>query len=439
MATIKYLLQSKKENSSIHLRLSISRDLVLKKKTGLFINYNDWSLSRALPKQTIGGNKNISASLTDLSVTVTQKLNEANSKGVIINGDWLENVIEVYFGRKEESGRSNLLTDAIQDIIDNASTRMNSKRQRGLSKSRINSYKSLKRIIIDFQNDEPIKVVDVDKSFSQKFDNYMKNIKGYQESYAVKKMADIKIACNDANGYGIPISNDLNNIKTPIASNENIIYLNQSEIDQIENSFIENEALKNARTWLILGCNIGQRGGDLLKLTKKNFVKKSGLEIIQLKQQKTGKNVTIPVLEKTKQILKEGLPYPITIQKFNKYIKKVCELSGIDEPTKGSKIEVIEKGKGNIQKRKIQGIYPKFELIGSHVCRRSYASNRYGNLPTALIMKVTGHSTEKMLCNYIAQNEIDFAQQIVDFYTLQAQKQKKESNLSIVKDAAVNE
>ena len=42
-------------------------------------------------------------------------------------------------------------------------------------------------------------------------------------------------------------------------------------------------------------------------------------------------------------------------------------------------------------------------LMASHVCRRSFASNLYGILPTPLIMSITAHSTEKMLLNYIGK------------------------------------
>ena len=56
---------------------------------------------------------------------------------------------------------------------------------------------------------------------------------------------------------------------------------------------------------LLLGCNIGQRGGDLLMLDESNFVNRNGLEVIELKQQKTDKNVTIPVLAKTKEIIQK--------------------------------------------------------------------------------------------------------------------------------------
>lgn len=439
MATIKYQLQSKKENAPIYLRLSINRNLVLRRKTGLFINFNDWSETTSLPKQTSASNKNISSDLQKLTPIVMDRLNDASSDGTTINGDWLQHVIDVHFKRKNENAQSELLTDAIQELIDNAQTRKNGKGGIGLSKSRINSYKSLKRIILEYENNKPIKVKDVNLKFSKDFIKYMLNVKGYQKSYALKKLADIKTVCYDAETNGIEISPQLKKIESSKVSNENVIYLSTQEIKQIEDAEIENEALNNVRKWLLLGCSIGQRGGDLLKLNESNFVTRNGLSVIELRQQKTGKNVTIPVLEKTRQILEDGLPYKISIQRFNKYVKDVCEAAKINELIQGSKIEVTEKGKGNTQKRKIDGIYPKFELIGSHVCRRSFATNLYGILPTALIMQITAHSTEKMLLNYIGKDSLDYAQQIADFYTLQAQKEKRESNLTVVKDAAVNE
>ena len=77
-------------------------------------------------------------------------------------------------------------------------------------------------------------------------------------------------------------------------------------------------------------------------------------------------------------------------------------------------------------------------LMASHVCRRSFASNLYGILPTPLIMSITAHSTEKMLLNYIGKDSLDYAQQIADFYTLQALKKKKEPQLTVVKKASDN-
>ncbi|WP_242120933.1 tyrosine-type recombinase/integrase [Aestuariivivens sediminicola] len=432
MATIKFQLLSKRENAPIYLRLSISRNLSPRAKTGLFINPKDWSTSTKLPKQNNSANKNLTTDLLELKSYILKKYNYSNKEGISINLDWLKHNIDVFFKRVNESKQSELLIDAIQDLIDNAEVRKNGKGGIGLSTSRINAYKSLKSIIIEYQGKIQFKVKEVNVKFAKAFLKYLLNSKGYQKSYAIKKIADLKTVCYDAETNGIEVSPQLKKIESTKPSNENILFLNPSELEKIEKANITNKALQNARKWLLLGCNIGQRGGDLLNLNENNFVTRNGYDLIELKQQKTGKNVTIPVLPKTKEILETGLPYKISIQKFNKYVKEVCRIAEITEMVEGSIIEITEKGKGNKHKRKKEGIYPKCDLMASHVCRRSFASNLYGTLPTALIMQITAHSTEKMLLNYIGKDSLDYAQQIADFYTLQAQKGKKETNLTLV-------
>jgi integrase len=120
---------------------------------------------------------------------------------------------------------------------------------------------------------------------------------------------------------------------------------------------LQSESLINARKLLLFVCCIGQRGGDLLKITESNFVTRNGLEVIELKQQKTLKNVVIPILQETKNILKGGLPKSISIPIFNECIKK--DKNG----------KYIKKG----VKRTVKGTYPKYALTSAHICRRSFS------------------------------------------------------------------
>lgn len=435
MASIKFQLLSKSDSAPIYVRLSIKRGLTPRAKTGLHINPKDWSTSN-FPKTNTTTNKVLKSDLQKLETYILDEVNKINTTGGKINTNWLKFKIDLFFERITETLQSELLTDAIQSIIDEAPTRKNGKGGIGLSKSRINSYTSLKNIVSEYQKQNNFKVKDVNVKFAKDFLKYLLNTKKYQKSYALKKIADLKTVCNDASFYGIETSTQLKKIESTKSKNENILYLNPKELKQIEDVVLLNEAHKNARKWLLLGCNIGQRGGDLLQLTETNFVNRNGLEVIELKQQKTDKNVTIPVLQKTKEIIKSGLPYKISIQKFNKHIKEICKIAEINELIEDSKITVIKKGKGNKEKRKISGTYPKWQLMASHVCRRSFCTNLYGILPTPLIMSISAHSSETMLLNYIGKDSLDFAQQIADFYTLQALKNKKEPQLNIIKNVS---
>lgn len=436
MATIKFILQSKSYNAPIYLRLSLNKRKTIKRKTGLNIDPKKWSSDKGFPKQNYSDEKNLASDLRKLKDYILDEVNAANTKGNEITGDWLLYHIDLHFERIAENKQSELILDAIQNLLDTADFRKNARGGIGLSKSRKNAYTSLKTIFKEYQGGKSFKVKEVNVKFANDFLKYLLNNKQYSKNYALKKIADLKTVCFHAESEGIKTHPQLRKISSAKGKNESIIYLSPNELKQIENANIESEALQNARKWLLLGCNIGQRGGDLLSITEDNFVTRNGLEVIELTQQKTGKNVTIPVLPTTKDILKTGLPYKISIQKLNEQIKTVCQISQINEMTEGGIIEVTEKGKGNKQKRKVYGTYPKYDLITTHVCRRSFASNLYGELPTPLIMQITAHSTEKMLLNYIGKSSLDFAQQIANYYTLQAQKEKKEGHLTVVDKAS---
>ena len=433
MATVKFQLLSESETAPIYLRLSVKRNLSPRAKTGLHIAPKNWSTTN-FPKTNTPTNKNLKSSLQKLETYILEEVNNANTNGMLTNTNWLKHKIDLFFERVTENLQSDLLADAIQSIIDEAPTRKNAKGGIGLSKARINSYNSLKNIINEYQNKNIFKVKDVNIKFAKDFLKYLLNTKKYKKSYALKKISDLKTACKNASYYGVETSVQLKKISTPKPKNENILYLSPKELQVIEDVVLLSDALKNARKWLLLGCNIGQRGGDLLQLNESNFITRNHLDVIELKQQKTDKNVTIPVLEKTEKIIKSGMPYKISTQKFNSHIKEICKLAGINEMIKDSKMTVTEKGKGRTQKRKIEGTYPKWQLMASHVCRRSFCTNLYGVLPIPLIMSISAHSSEKMLLNYIGKDSLDYAQQIADFYTLQALKDKKEPQLTVIKN-----
>jgi len=221
------------------------------------------------------------------------------------------------------------------------------------------------------------------------------------------------------------------------------VFLSVDELERIDNTVFLRPALENAKNWLIIGCYTGQRVSDLLTLTKDNFVIRGGIELIEIKQVKTNKRITIPVLPEVKEILNRNngeLPARISAQKFNNHLKDLCKLAGINEPTEGAVLVDLDEGNDNIPQnqhkwRKKFGTFPKYELITSHVCRRSFSTNLYGNIPTPLIMSITGHATEKQFLEYIGKSEDDFAMQFLEYYTKQAQINKKETRLTVMSKA----
>jgi integrase len=108
--------------------------------------------------------------------------------------------------------------------------------------------------------------------------------------------------------------------------------------------------------------------------------------------------VDIVVHPSVKEIINRlnGFPRPISDVKFNKYIKELCKRVELNNDEEGFKMN-------SETMRKEKGIFPKYELVTSHICRRSYATNHYFKLPNKLIMKVTGHATERQFLDYIGE------------------------------------
>ncbi len=427
MAKIKFLLQSKSENSQIYIRVSISRFVSIKKKTGFTINPKDWSITTGRPKQNNPENKITHSSLNKLEDFVFYNLNKDLAKGSLIDLYWLENQINNCFKRviKTDNG---LLINHIQYIIDNANTRKvknNGGFKIGLSPSTLKNYTLFKNIIVEYQTTikKQIHFIDITKPFVDKFTNWLVNTKNYSTNYSGKQLEILKTVCIDAEKNEIDITTYSKTIQHFRESDNDryIQTLSFDELEQIKNSdytdqeqldkfkkenpeltnrlAITTATLNNARKWILLGCEIGQRGGDLLNIVPEN-IRYNGKSIyIDIIQQKTNKSVTVGVFSPfVADMVLNDFPKQIPHQKLNDIIKVICKLAGIDGIVKGTKLNT----KTN---RKELGLYPKYELIASHCFRRSFATNYYKKIPTPILINITGHSKESLFLTYINKRE----------------------------------
>ena len=116
----------------------------------------------------------------------------------------------------------------------------------------------------------------------------------------------------------------------------------------------------------------------------------------------------------------------------------VCQEVGIEELIEGSKsvdINNLDKTKPKKPKifRKQKDIYKKWELVSTHIARRSFATNHYGKLPTPVLMSATGHTTEKMFLAYIGKTSIDNAEILRNYWNKLEQIKDKKTILKIAK------
>jgi integrase len=421
MATIKYLLQSKSETSNIYVRYSISRQVVLKRKTGFVINAKDWSQDKAQPKLGREDLKALKSKLEKLATYINDSHNDSISKGTTFNGDWLQDQIDSY-NNKVPFVALDVLTTYIQKYIDDAPYKQNAKKELGLSKARIQNLKLFKNTILRYELEvfkgKSILVKEINLAFVEKYKTWMFD-KGYAVNYVGKNIANLRTMCIDASKHDIEISTQIKNIKviSERKTPEEIIFLSESEQDSIREAPLTNQSLLNARKWLLLGCLIGQRGGDLLAISPENIKEIKGMKIIELRQQKTGKLVAIPLLPEALEILESGFPHKISLLLFNRYLKKVCRIAKLDTPT-------IGREKLKINEASTKGIFPKYKIISSHVCRRSFATNFYGRIPTPILMNITAHGTEEIFLHYIGKTTYDNAYQMLEYFSKLAPREK---------------
>jgi integrase len=436
MAKIKYHLQSTNNPANIYARLSIGRTKVLRRKSGYIINPKDWSKDTSFPKPNDADLKNLKTELRDLTTHIEKQLNQATGKGIDISGEWLQQQIDI-FQSKVKTTDSDRLTNCIQEYIDYLPRKKQRNGKRGVAESTVKKYKTLKVKIEEFEKyrKKKITVKDVGLKFIDELEKYFLEVDTLNGNTTGRYIKFVKTVCLwAANDREIPAHPQLKQIKgytDEVAK----VYLMFDELEQIENTTFERKALENAKDWLIIGCYVGQRVSDLLNLTSDNIIVKNGTEFIELTQKKTGKRVVVPMHPKVKAILDKRngkFPYYISDVKFNLHIKDVCKLAGINQPTEGGKMVTNKKNKIT---RKQFGTFPKYELISSHVCRRSYATNFYGEMPTSWLISITAHSTEKQFLEYVGKSEIDTAQQIADFYAKQALQAKKEPQMQVIKKA----
>lgn len=456
MAKVKFLLQSKSENAQIYLRLSISQKHLLKKKTGFSINPKDWG-ETGFPKQTKAENKALSNNLKKLEVFVLENLNKDLANGKLIDAFWIESQINNCFNRVVKTD-NNLLINHIQFIIDTANTRTKKGGEIGLDKNTIKNYKTFKKLINEYQNSikKQIQFLEITKPFVDKFKNWLINIEEYETNYAGKNLEMLKTVCRDAEKCEIPTTPYSKTIEyfREQSKDRYIHTLSYKEIDQIKNlDFtktkaieeikIENpellktlsltaEKLNNARNWILIGCAIGQRVGDLLNITKDNvrYNKINGLMYLDIIQEKTHKEITISINEGyIIDILEKSMPTKMHEQTLNNYIKVICKLAGINELTKG---KLYDKETN----RKILGKHPKYKFITSHCLRRSFVTNKNKDWNTKTIMDVTGHTKESLVYTYINEREDKDFKADLQRIAYQNQTKDKAPEMKVIKNTA---
>ena len=429
MAVLKYLIRNKSNPKRIYVRLIDGKKIDLTASTGYLIDSENWSEGKRFvnQKKVFKGKESLVDNLIKLQSEILEQLNKDKGSERTINLEWLKHTIANY--KNPELDKINdLLNNAIESYRDRLKTTINPKTKKPISKLTIKNFDTTIYRLRKFEEHKSkvYYLSEIDLSFHDEFSKFATEQLSLSINSIGNTLKQVKTVCLDALDRGYAISQQIVSKKFNAPTEKTkFITLNEFDLKRI-NKFKGSEHLINARNWLIIGCWTGCRVGDLMKLTTANLMKTTtGIDFIRYTQNKTSKQVDIPLHDDVKAILKRlgGFPRPISHVKLNEYIKKVCKESGI--------VELVEGDRQNPKTHlKESGTFEKWELVRSHTFRRSFASNHYDKLSNKVIMAVTGHSTERMLLAYIGETEKDHLEDFIESWKETASNEPKTIDLN---------
>ena len=436
-----FVLKQKNPYSQIYIRFWNGRKYDFKTSTGLQVQFKDWNEKdeKVRNKVTATDKDFINSKLLELKAFVIENFNTEYNTGQIIGKEWLKTKVNSFFNRVDDTKPEKIYFIAwIDDFIKTAPKRLN--KGKPISERTILAYKSILNNFKEYETVKKLKLKHSDINTAFYFDliDYFRTEKKYSENTIGNQIKYLKFFCGKIEIENLPIPKDYKNgefVKPKETATD--IYLTTAEIETIYKFDLSNNPrLDNVRDLLIIGLNTGLRISDFMRLDLSHIK----TDTIRIEAQKTGKTAEIPINTQIETTLNKrggNLPKSISEQNFNEYLKELGELIGFNEPVKGAKMVCINEDEANLKGvakvfRKVSGTFPKYELMTSHICRRSFATNLYGQISTPVIMAITGHATETQFLMYIKKTNAENTEILRNFFKRTAKENGLEFNLKAI-------
>ncbi|MEE1961995.1 site-specific integrase [Allomuricauda taeanensis] len=252
----------------------------------------------------------------------------------------------------------------------------------------LKEFAASQRKKIDFES--------IDLEFYNKYLKYLVHDRDLSSNTVGKHVKTLKTFMNEATERGYNKNMEYKKRKFRVTKEESdAVYLNVDELKKIEEADLSaSPNLDRTKDLFLIGCYTGLRFSDFTQIKPENIDHEKS--ILQIRTQKTGQRVSIPLHPTVKRIIQKyngELPRAYVNQVMNKYLKDVASISGLKQM-----VQITMTKGGQVQKNSC----PKYELVTTHTARRSFATNLYlADVPSISIMKITGHKTERSFMQYI--------------------------------------
>lgn len=428
---IRFNLQYPHKERSLIMAIVRGGGQQIKKSTGISIPTRVWDKSLQRCNENVEGkvrfkrelhkiNKQLNeieerwSRLGDIALVGNMKLdfdiNPMFHDAVIIAKDKVE---------VEEAKANRTPLQFFQEYIDGMTSTVNQQTGRYISNRTQGHHvvvlKRIKAFIAEMRLPDSFDIFD--STFERRFTAWA-NSKGYAKNTIIATFSILKVWLKNAKEEGLSVGEDYRKLPSKGSDVDNIA-LTTDEIEAIfkldiptlikENKIDAKSAIEATRDLFIIGCWTGLRRADLNRINEAVFNLEANTLTIQT--QKTAKRVTIPLHPMVRQLYDKyngTFPRLIDKSKANAQLKELGRLAGLTEMT----LRTTVKGGKDITERLM-----KYQRIGFHTGRRSFATNLYRmGAPSISIMQMTGHTTESNFLKYIKVSKEEHAAMIQKFF-----------------------
>ena len=412
---IKFNLTKNKKNYKVSVRVYYKNfDVSLNLDLFAFSD-EEWDFSC----ETFRDNPEANEKLLELKSIILKRYNRDFTKGVLINKSWLQEIVKEVFDRPTNevalinNDKDIYIVDFSNYWLKTFADSWKTSPKETMSKLVKSQYQKFVDIFSDFQDQKKVRytLYGLTQDDVYEFVNWLEE-DDYNSATIERYVGRLKFFLNRASEMSLKVS-QVRNQRIYIdkeSSEVESVYLNEEEIQKIYNLDLSHDfELDNARDNLIISCFSGLRVSDLMTGLNTDNIKEG---FISVKTKKTKNFVTIPVHKMVESILRKRfgqLPKKTTTFEYNRLIRIVCQLAEIDN-------QILAKVWNSDKKRKEIKYVKKYEAIGSHTARRSFASNLYGKVPNEVIQSVAGWSSSEMLAYYNKTSKKEYAEQLKTFW-----------------------
>ncbi|MEZ7494434.1 site-specific integrase [Leeuwenhoekiella aequorea] len=343
--------------------------------TGIFINPKMWDSKRQKVSQKEKNHLFIQSQLSFIS----EKLKKAFlSNQLTTNNISVENIMDLYLGKNPKK-QENVVSyfkahlELQKHLID--------KDIKQVTWNKFNYVCSdVEAFIKKNYNKRDVPLEQLDLQFLNDFDYFLKTQKNQKQVTINKAIQRFRKPIKEAVSKGY-LDRDPFLLYKAKTVRKQIVFLSSNELKVLEKFQFSQSRLEIVRDLFIFCCYTGLAYNEMVSLKKEHLVigfdKK---QWIQMKRQKTEKNISIPLLPKAGSIIEKyasnsntDLILPkFSNQKINSYLKEIAEIVGINK------------------------------VISHHTARKTFASTvlLYNDVPMEIVSELLGHSSIQITQQY---------------------------------------